>query len=193
MKKIYKIGFTRPALLRESVLVAQIFRESIDWKETKQKISEMHLLQTRTDRSEKILFDEIKGRLESLNREQIELLADDYPSDVNQINWIMICKQYSFVSDFVLEVISPAVLAGRRAIDYVDYAYFFNSKAESHPELDAISEKTKSNARGALFQMMRQCDLLGDENNLLPQMVTKNLQSCTPASELAFLPGAILL
>ena len=59
MKKIYKIGFTRPALLRESVLVAQIYRESIDWKETKQKISEMHLLQTRTDRSEKILFDEI--------------------------------------------------------------------------------------------------------------------------------------
>ena len=193
MAKIYKIGFTRPAMIRELVLVAQVHVDSKNWEETEEKISAMNLLQSRTKRSEKILFDELKGRLMRLNQDQMELIAEDHRSDVNQLSWIAVCKQYPFVADFVQEVVQPAVMSGRNMIDYDDYGYFFNSKADLHPELDAVSDKTRSNARGALFQMLRQCELLSDSNHFITQIISTALQNCTPQSELDLIPGAIRL
>lgn len=189
----YKIGFARPALIREIVLVAQSYRELQDWRAVKESILKDNVLQTRTVRSAEISYSEIHKRLSLLNGGQIDLLADDNPSDVCQMAWIAICKQYSFVADFTTEVLVPAQQSGRYEIDYDDYSYFFSTKADWHPELDRVSDKTRANARQALFQMMRQCALLSDTNQLIPQMLSSALQNCSPESDLALIPGAIRL
>ena len=103
MNQGYKIGFTRPAMIRETVLTAQVFLESGDWDEARERIRKGNCFQTRTERSGVILFDEIRKRLSLLNREQIELLAEDFPQDVKQLIWIALCKQYPFIGDFTLE------------------------------------------------------------------------------------------
>jgi len=180
-------------MIRETVLTAQVFLENGDWDEAREQIREGNYFQTRTERSGVILFDEIRKRLSLLNRQQIELLAEDFPQDVKQLIWIALCKQYPFIGDFTLEVIGPAHLKQRLEIGHDDYGYFFNSKADWHPELEKVSDKTRSNARQALFQMMRQCDLLTDTNQLIPQMISSAVQNCSSESDLAFIPGAIRL
>jgi hypothetical protein len=191
--KIYKIGFTRPTLQREAVLTAQLYLESRAWKEVWTEVSRDNLYQTRTARAGEVTFGELRKRLSLLNDEQIELLAADYTQDVRQLVWISICKQYPFVGDFTLEVVTPAFQSGRYEVNYDDYSYFFHNKADWHPELEKVSDKTRSNARQWIFQMMRQCELLTDDNKLIPQMVSSAIQNCSPESDLSFIPGAIRL
>lgn len=189
----YKIGFTRPALIRETVIVAQLYDESKDWGRVKASVSSDNILQTRTERSSEVMLGEIQKRLSLLTDAQIELIAADFPQDVRQLIWIAICKQYPFIGDFMTEVVAPALDGGRYEVGHDDYGYFFNAKADEHQELEEVSDKTRSNARLALFQMMRQCELLSDANQLIPQMISSAVQNCTPESDLIFIPGAIRL
>lgn len=193
MSTQYKIGFARPALLRETVLVAQVYQQYGDWGSVKANIRESNLLQTRTVRSSDIMYSEIQKRLSLLNEHQVEVISQDYSQDVRQLVWIAICKQYPFIGDFSIEVLLPAYINGRSQVDYDDYGYFFNSKADWHPELEKVSDKTRSNARQTLFQIMRQCELLTESNQLIPQMISSALQNCTPDSEIEYIPGAIRL
>lgn len=193
MSTQYKIGFARPALLRETVLVAQVYQQHGDWDLVKANIRESNLLQTRTVRSSDIMYSEIQKRLSLLNEHQVEVISEDNSQDVRQLVWIAICKQYPFIGDFSIEVLAPAYINGRSQVDYDDYGYFFNSKADWHPELEKVSDKTRSNARQTLFQIMRQCELLTESNQLIPQMISSAVQNCTPESELEYIPGAIRL
>lgn len=189
----YNIGFTRTALLRETVAVAQLYCELGDWTEIRERIKRENLLQTRTARSSEIIVSEVIKRLSLLTDDQIVLIADDYDQDVYQLVWIALCKQYHFIGDFSLEVLAPAHLSGKYEIDHSDYDYFFNSKADWHPELEIVSDKTRSNARLAIFQIMRQCNLVSEANQLISQMISSAVQNCSPESDLAFIPGAIRL
>ena len=193
LSRTYNIGFTRTALLSETVLIAQIYCAELNWERVKQSIAEGNLLQTRTNRTSDIIFGEIYKRLSLLSAEQLELISEDFPQDVRQLVWIAICKQYHFVGDFTLEVVASLYASGRGELSGEDYGYFFNSKAESHPELDKVSDKTRTNAQPALFQIMRQCELLTDANQLIPQMISAAAQNCSPESDLAFIPGAMRL
>jgi hypothetical protein len=193
LSKSYKIGFARPALLQETVLIAQAFCDLQDWKAVESAVKKENLLQSRTVRSGEIMFSEIHKRLGLLTEEQLEVIAEDYSQDVSQLVWIALCKQYPFIGDFTIEVLVPAHIGCRSSIGHDDYGYFFNKKAEWHSELDKVSDKTRSNARQALFQMMRQCNLLSDSNELIPQLISSAVQNCSTESDLAYIPGAVRL
>lgn len=193
MKKTYKIGFARSALLRESVIIAQLFIKMRDWICIKQEINRENTLQARTVRSSDIVFSEIQKRLSLLSEKQIELIAEDFPADVRQLIWIAICKQYPFIGDFSMEVFAPAASAGRLEINHDDYSHFFSSKADWHPELESVTDKTRSNARQTLFQIMRQCELISESNQIIPQIVSKAVVQNSTQTDLAFIPGALYL
>jgi len=189
----YRVGFTRYVQLNEFVLLAQLFTEVGEWGAVSASVKQSNLFQTRTVRSSEVLFGELQKRLSLLSTDQIELVVAGADVDQRQLAWISICKQYPFIRDFMVEIVAPAVRAGRQSIDHDDYRSFFNAKAEWHPELDEVSDKTQQNGRGALFQMMRQCELLTETNQLIPQMLSAAIQNCTPDDELAYIPGAIRL
>lgn len=193
MTKRYKIGFARPALLRETVLIAQLFRDFKQWSLVEQTVKEDQILQTRTNRTSGIVYSEIKKRLSLLSEEQIEVIAEDTNRDVCQLVWIAICKQYPFIGDFTLEVLRLAIDLRRGEITFEDYSHFFNDKADWHDELEKVSDKTRSNAKLAIFQMMRQCELISDNNQIIPQMLSSAIQNCSSDSDLAFIPGALRL
>lgn len=193
MVTTYKIGFARTALLRETVLVAQQFNVLKDWARVKQIVIDDNALQTRASRTSSIIYNEVHKRLKLLSENQVEVLAQDHTQDVRQLVWIAICRQYPFIGEFALEVLASASASRRYEITYDDYGYFFNAKAEWHPELEQVSDKTRSNARQMLFQMMRQCELLNESHELIPQMLSAAVQECSPESDLAFIPGAIRL
>lgn len=189
----YKIGFARPALLRETVLLAQSYRDLQDWSQVQQHVKTNNLLQSRTERSSEIICSEIAKRLSLLTPDQIDLIAEENSQNVRQLVWIAICKQYPFVGDFTIEVLTDAHSKHRLEISHDDYSHFFNAKADWHPNLEKVADKTRANARQALFQMMRQCDLITKSNQLVPQMLSSAIQNCSSESDLAFIPGAIRL
>ncbi|MGS2742584.1 DUF1819 family protein [Halomonas sp. LS-001] len=193
MVTTYKIGFARTALLRETVLVAQQFNDLKDWARVRQVVIDDNVLQTRTSRTSSIIYNEIHKRLKLLSEDQVELIGRDHKQDLRQLIWIAICKQYPFIGEFAVEVLASSSASRRYEITYDDYGYFFNSKAEWHPELEQVSDKTRSNARQKLFQMMRECELLNESDELIPQMLSIALQNCSLESDLAFIPGAIRL
>lgn len=90
MSTQYKIGFARPALLRETVLVAQVYQQYGDWGSVKANIRESNLLQTRTVRSSDIMYSEIQKRLSLLNEHQVDVISKDNSQDVRQLVWIAI-------------------------------------------------------------------------------------------------------
>ena len=193
MPKTYRIGFTRAALINETVLVAKEYCDALSWEDVKRRVSSNNLLQARTLTSGNRLLSEIAQRLVLLNDAQIELIAADYASDVRQLIWIALCKKHPFIADFTSEVLLPLHARGRFEITYDDYDYFFNAKADWHPELDKSSDKSRRNARQTLFLMLHQCDILSDSNQLIPQMISSAVQNCSSESDLAFIPGAIRL
>ena len=191
MAKSYKIGFARPALIRESVIIAALYSETRNWQDVKTKAQQANVFQTRTQRTHGIVFSEIQSRLCHLNNQQIDLIAGDYEPDVKQLVWLALCKHYPFIHDFSLEVLYKAFESSASKITHDDYGSFFNSKSEWHPGLETISEKTKSNARQTLFLMMRQCGIITNDRELLPQILTEALKTCTDSADLIFLPGAV--
>ena len=110
VSKAYRIGFARTALLRETVVVAQLFNELKDWSQVKQTVIADNVLQARAIRTGSIIFSEIHKRLTLLTDEQIELIGEDSPQDVRQLVWIGICKQYQFIGEFSVEVLAAVVL-----------------------------------------------------------------------------------
>lgn len=193
MSVSYSLSFVRAALVQESVLVAQTYRDDPSWDNVRATVRHDNLLQARTVTSGNRIFSEIHKRLSLLNAAQIELMAEANDQDVRQLIWIAICKQYAFIRDFTHEILVPAHTSSRWEVGNDEYVYFFNSKAEWHPELERISDKSRSNARQTLFLMMRQCGLLNETNQLVPQMVSSALQNCSSDSDLALIPGAIRL
>lgn len=49
-------------------------------------------------------------------------------------------------------------------LNYEDFDFFFHKKAETHPELDEITVKTRNKLRQVLFKILREADLLLPNN-----------------------------
>ena len=190
MAKIYKIGFSRSALIRESVIIAALYSKIRNWSDVKVLAQRENVFQTRTQSTHKTIFSVLKSRLSRLNDQQIDLIAGDYGPDVKQLVWLALCKHNPYIRDFSLEVLCKTFESSSSKITHDDYGAFFNAKSEWHLELETISAKTKSNARQTLFLMMRQCGIITDDWELMPQILSEALKTCTDSADLILLPGA---
>lgn len=89
----YSLSFVRAALVQESVLVAQTYRDDPSWDNVRAAVRHDNLLQARTVTSGNRIFSEIHKQLSLLNAEQIELMTEANDHDVRQLIWVAIWKQ----------------------------------------------------------------------------------------------------
>ena len=66
---------------------------------------------------------------------------------------------------------------GKYKISAEDYIAFFNGKAEWNSNLERASRLTKNKARQVLFRMMRECRILSEEKEILPQHLSEQLKT----------------
>jgi len=169
----YALSFTTGALLRqESVLVAGLFLEQGDWNLVREVAVKNNILQTRTAKSSLRLVQEISSRLKSLNINELKLLVEGTVHDQGHVLWLALCRRYRFIADFAIEILREKLLSLQTELHYEDFEVFFNQKAEWHPELDAIKPITKVKARGMLFKMLREADLLSADNRIHPALLS---------------------
>lgn len=189
----YSLSFTTgAALIHESVIVAKLYAELRGWTAVQSRVLKENCFQARTESSLKKLYGEVSRRLKHLTDVQLNMLATGADSQVKALTWLAICRHYTFVRDFTLEVIVPHYGSSRFLLSHEDYDAFFNAKAEWHENLDSASRQTKSKARQVLFRIIKECGLVSNDNEIQHQYLEDSLKqiiSDNSFDDLRLFPG----
>ena len=163
----YSMSFTAGSIFfQESVKFAELYLEFGNWDETKNYIIHQNILQARTLNTSKRICTEIISRLKKMNKQELEFLLDSNSQDQAYLLWLAICRRYQFIGDFAIEVLRERFISLKTDLNYIDFDSFFNQKSEWHVELENIKSSTRNKLRQVLFKILREADLL-TENNLI--------------------------
>lgn len=161
LKNKYSFSFTgASALLAETLIVAEEYVRLQDWEKVKVSVQENNLMNKTKQNTSKRMYHELKKRLELLTNEQLNLLVNGSPDESKAMVLLSLLKAYSFLSDFVIEVIRRKYLLYNNALIESDYTSFFNAKSLTNNELNVITEKTTSKVKQVLFKMLEQVGLI---------------------------------
>jgi hypothetical protein len=106
------------------------------------------------------MFFEYSKRLNTLNPAELDILINADLSSQKQIAFISICRSYTFIRDFVLEVVREKYLLYDYQILERDYTIFYKNKLELHPELELITENTTKKIKQVTFKILEPADII---------------------------------
>ena len=104
----------------------------------------------------------------------MDILLTGTEREQRQIIWLAICKRYLLINDFSIEVLSDRYDSSQYAVSQDDYVYFYNGKAQWHENLDKASSPSQRKARQMLFIMLKECQLINDTNEIIPQLLQES-------------------
>ncbi len=172
----YRLSFTTGGIfLQEAPLVAERYLALRDWAQTRAEMRSQNLLQVRTASAALRLSKELVARLECLEVPELEELREASLRDRGYLLWAAACRRYAFIHDFAVEVLREHHLLLRRQISFGDYDAYYNAKALWHTELDEIAPSTQHKLRQNLFRMLREADLISDQQHIQPAMLSPRL------------------
>lgn len=172
----YRLSFTTGGIfLQEAPLIAERYLALRDWAQTRAEIRSQNLLQVRTASAALRLSKELVTRLERLEVPELEELREASLRDRGYLLWAAACRRYAFIHDFAVEVLREHHLLLRRQISFGDYDAYYNAKALWHTELDEIAPSTQHKLRQNLFRMLREADLISDQQYIQPAMLSPRL------------------
>ena len=172
----YKLSFTAASLsVSESISIAEIYVKYKNWDQTKNSVKESNLLQSRTNSRTIRVSRELIQRLRLLTDGQLELLTEGSLAEQKYLLWFSACKTYGLIREFAVEVLREKFLGRTMKITELDYDAFFNRKADWNEGLGNITTLTRKKIRQVVFHMMREADLLTDDNTILRAMLSKRL------------------
>ncbi|MCY4379752.1 MAG: DUF1819 family protein [Candidatus Dadabacteria bacterium] len=177
---------------RESVNLASLYMELGDWNVVRDKVVSENLLQFRTQNTLKRFCSEVISRLKTLSFDELRLLVETNPREQRYLLWIALCRRYSFIADFAIEVLRERYISLKFNLNYEDFDSFFNSKSEWHPELDRVHPRTRASVRQVLFRILREADLLTVDNVINAAMLSPRLLEAMPRGkrrDLLFFPA----
>lgn len=170
--KPYNLGFTagtlRPDLAR---IVAGVYTQQGDWAKTKDEVMKNNLLQYETIGSAKRMELEMRSRLMTLNKQQIAYLAEASTDDAVAIAWLAACKRIPFVHDFAVEVLREKLAHQDTALRHSDYEHYLTLKRSEHPELNKLTELSKSKTKQVMYKMLAEAgithEVAGQDNPII--------------------------
>ncbi len=184
----YVMSFTSGGLFfNESLQVAEVYDDIQDWETVKKKVLEENILQARTESSSKRRTREICSRLKLLSEDQIQLFLLGSRQEQQYLLWVAVCKHYSFIREFMAEVVREKYLRMDLELQPQDYEIFFEDKAEWHEELDKLKDSTKAKLKQVIFKIMREAEIISKENMIIPGLLTEPLTKVLAADDPALL------
>lgn len=172
----YKLSFTAASLsINESVNIAEVYTNCRDWNEVKRIIRGDNLLQSRTNSRTTRVLAELIPRLKLLSNDQLSLLVEGSLTEQKYLLWFTVCRTYDLIKEFAVEVLHEKYLSRNMKVTDLDYDAFFNRKADWNDDLDNITTLTRKKIRQVVFHMMREAELLTDDNTILRAMLSSRL------------------
>ena len=184
----YNLSFTaaslRPELAR---IIAERFLELGDWVGTQERILTSNALQARSRASAIRMERELRKRIQTLTREQLELLADSTIEDRAAMSWLAMIKYNRLPLDFATETLRKKLAEHDPVLRPSDYEAFVEAKASVYPELSSAANSTKVKVQRVLLRMLTEAGLLGEgpafgsvQRPVLSPAVTAAIQTDDP-------------
>lgn len=169
----YSFAFTAASLrLNEMVLAAKAILEHnlSDYNQLTEKLVDFNSSKAG---SSKRTFREIHNRLIQLTPDQMNILANGTLIQQKQIAFLAVCKHYTFIKDFVIEVLWDKTMVFNYQVNDSDFNSFINSKTNLHPELESFSESTSKKAKQVLFLILQQVGIINNikDKQIQPQLL----------------------
>lgn len=162
----YTFSFTgASALISETLVIAEEYNRHKDWKAVEKSLLDNNLLNKVKQATFKREFSEIKKRLTLLTQDQLHLMIQGSLDDAKAMILLSLVKAYSFLRDFIIEVIRNKYLLFDTVISDIDYIRFVNTKSLSHNELNAITELTAKKVKQVVFKLLEQVGLITQARN----------------------------
>jgi hypothetical protein len=165
-KTKYTFSFTgASALIAETLVIAEEYNRLKDWKAVEKSLLDNNLLNKVKQATFKREFSEIKKRLSLLTEDQLQLMIQGSLDDAKAMILLSLVKAYSFLMDFIVEVIRNKYLLFDTVVSEIDYIKFVNTKSLSHNELNAITEVTAKKVKQVIFKLLEQVGLITQAKN----------------------------
>lgn len=172
----YSMSFTTGSLFHlESVQLAALYLDLNSWTAVRAHVIANNILQARTYNTLQRVCREIVSRLKTLSQTELEFLITATHREQACLLWVAICRRYTFVADFAIEVLRERYVTLKGSVSHADFDRFYNQKSDWHPELGEVTPTTRAKLRQVLFKMLRDADLLSAENNIKAVMPTPRL------------------
>ena len=117
----------------------------------------------------KRMLQEVKMRLTTLSRREMEFLTEAKFEERRLLCLIAFGRTYSFFRDFVEEVLVDKVSLFDFHLTDRDYFTFVNRKQIDHEELEQLADSTKKKVKQIVFRVLEQAGIIDSTE-------TKNIQ-----------------
>lgn len=167
----YDFSFTASSLrLNEMLLVARANHDDIEVDYTND-------LGSGKSSTGKRMLSEFKKRISHLTPAQLNVLLNSDLVTQKQLTLVSVCKSYSFIREFIVEVVREKVLVYDYQITDGDYISFYRRKFDLHEEMDSLTELTEKKIKQVTFKVLEQAGLINDIKNRIiqPQIIDYKL------------------
>ena len=178
LTKHYRMSYVLGGLfLNESLIVAGEYTNQKDWEKTKSQILTENRLQTNMKKSSVRMYREIELRLKTLTDNQLNLLYSGAVEEKRQILWLACCKSYRLIFEMATELFEEKAARGERQLALSDYEAFYTKKALKSDKLQYLTQSTRDKLRSVTFKIMREADIISKNNEILPQLVSRQVKT----------------
>jgi hypothetical protein len=167
----YDFSFTASSLrLNEMLLVARASHDGVEVDYTNE-------LGGGKSSTGKRMLSEFKKRISHLTPAQLNVLLNSDLVTQKQLTLVSVCKSYSFIREFIVEVVREKVLVYDYQITDGDYISFYRRKFDLHEEMDSLTELTEKKIKQVIFKILEQAGLINDIKNRIiqPQIIDYKL------------------
>lgn len=169
---IYNLSFTagalRPDLAR---IVANAYLQEGSWAKAKDAIMRDNLLQYDSHGSSKRMELEMRSRLMMLTKDQLTYMAQASIDEATSLAWLAACKRILFVHDFAVDVLREKLAHQDTVLRHSDYEHYLAMKRGEHPELNKLTDLSKSKTRQVMYKMLAEAGItdasLGQDDPVL--------------------------
>lgn len=175
----YKMSFSTGGLfLNETVAVARLHVLGEPWSATIERALKEGAASLPKEASQRRTLREIINRLSTLTvSERDYLLADADRGDQLALLWLATCRAYRFVREFATEVLCERYLSFQLDLPLESFDILFAAKAEWDEGLAGISRSTRAKLRQVLFRIMREANVISNDNRIRSAYVSPQLKA----------------
>ena len=175
----YKMSFAVGGLLlNESVEVARLHAPSEAWEATLRRALEEGVTSLPKVASRRRTLREIVNRISTLSDEELDFLVDVADRQEQQaLLWLATCRAYRFVREFATDIIRERYLSFQFDLPLESFDILLAAKAEWDERLAGISPATRAKLRQVLFRMMREANVISDDNRILSAYISPRLKA----------------
>lgn len=178
MMEKYSAGIVkRSTFFRETLEVGTLKLQGFSKKELKTMLLEENVLKITPPRRNREISSAVLNRIESLDRNELEVLKNGSLSEKKYMTMVSIMKTERLMRELVNEVYLDKLEIGQTMIDDGDLNVFFRRKAEEHEDVAKWKDVTIKKIKQVIKKILKELELVkanGKVMELLPPIVSQN-------------------